>query len=84
MQSSYTYVLKVHKKLKRILKEKNRTKTCGKKKRKPKDTKRKKKEENRGKKPKKKKRNRELPALPSPRATHVLDTRERGRATDRF
>lgn len=44
MQSSYTYVLKVHKKLKRILKEKNRTKTCGKKKkRKPKDTKRKKK-----------------------------------------
>lgn len=54
MQSSYTYVLKVHKKLKRILKEKNRTKTCGKKKRKPKDTKRKKKEENRGKKPKKK------------------------------
>lgn len=84
MQSSYTYVLKVHKKLKRILKEKNRTKTCGKKKRKPKDTKRKKKKKTVEKNQKKKKRNRELPALPSPRATHVLDTRERGRATDRF
>lgn len=84
MQSSYTYVLKVHKKLKRILKEKNRTKTCGKKKKKTKRYEKKKKRRKPWKKTKKKKRNRELPALPSPRATHVLDTRERGRATDRF